>query len=690
MATLLELANELIDYSLTRNLVDGRPLNFNQGDAHPHKDSTVIPPPPHGPFSTLPVNVADLVNFHEEMTSKINTTRTVGTLEVVDKQKQIQLQGQLDSKRDPIGGTPSGLTLTPIADPSNKGEIKAGEGHRFGNIYDNRSPTDFLFKSEGGQYRHEGFIGPLRNFDVFAIANWFKGVSREFGILPRANNNIGSGKVERSAESIVKGASFAATQFLLAALNPGDLEVGGTLNQVYNPLSLPSSLLPARVINPAGNITVAAATTDYETNVNIAAAAGSNSTLNTERLLLMRKGIYAKSEFAHAVSQTRLPDSGFIGEVSKPGKTANLETKGFPAASIEGQVDQEGLTSIIAKHSDMNINIYTPSSPYPNSAVSPLIDLIQGERPGQKQTAQQKKLNALFNTSKFPNLSLESVNPDFSKIYVWKAKANESLGIVTGPDIPDKLDVKIHTNENDQGLVPVNQEISDGEMYLPFMFQDLRQGLDDFLYFRAFIKPQSVSETFTPEWNSDRYFGRVDQVPTYQGTVRSISLAFDVVAWSSFDLKVMWQKLYKLQSMVYPTYDTKGFMEAGPIIRMRVGDLFASISDGNRGLPGYISSMDFSYDDDIWNVEEEEKVPRKVSVTLSFVVIHNGNPGIYKYQQATFGLSDTPESIRATEGFEGVTFGAGQFTGESGGRTSVKVSVSEIRKIFKSATGKKL
>jgi hypothetical protein len=240
-------------------------------------------------------------------------------------------------------------------------------------------------------------------------------------------------------------------------------------------------------------------------------------------------------------------------------------------------------------------------------------------------------------------------------------------------------------------LVPVDQEIADGEMYLPFMFQDLRQGLDDFLYFRAFLKTQSISETFTPEWNSDRYFGRVDQVPTYQGTVRSITLAFDVVAWATPDLKLMWQKLYKLQSMVYPTYDTKGFMEAGPIVRMRVGDLFAAVNDGNRGIPGYISSMDFAYDDGIWNVEEDEKVPRKVSVTLSFVVVHNGNPGIYKYQQATFGLSDTPESVRATEGFEGVTFGAGQFQpGTQPGSTTVKVSVSEIRKIFKSVTGKKL
>jgi len=226
--------------------------------------------------------------------------------------------------------------------------------------------------------------------------------------------------------------------------------------------------------------------------------------------------------------------------------------------------------------------------------------------------------------------------------------------------------------------------ISEGGIYMPFMFQDLRDATDSFLYFRAFLK-DGLSENFTPDWQLERYYGRVDHVPIYVGTTRTINLGFDMVAWSPRDLKVMYKKMQKLQSMVYPLYDSQGFMKQGPIIRMRIGDLIAG--EGNKGLPGYITAMDFSYDDGIWNIETDLKAPRKISVTISYTVLHDGNPGLYQYESAEINGNGTLDSETTVNNGEHI-FGTGRFSTGDNAKTKIQVSTEEIRKIFKSVRNK--
>jgi hypothetical protein len=233
----------------------------------------------------------------------------------------------------------------------------------------------------------------------------------------------------------------------------------------------------------------------------------------------------------------------------------------------------------------------------------------------------------------------------------------------------------------------VNDPIKDSDLYMPFMFQDLRRkSPEEFLYFRAFLKP-GLAETFTPDWQVERYYGRVDQVPIYMGTLRTLSVAFDVVAWSPADLPVVWRKMNKLQSMVYPDYNKGGFYKSGPIIRMRIGDLFASTN--GRGLPGYITSMDWSYDDGIWNMDDELKVPRKISVSIGFTVLHDGNPGTYPFkasdsQPIDFNADPNQENTDSTPVS---TFGARKITQE-GDSTKIEDTPPEIRKIFETVRNK--
>jgi hypothetical protein len=129
--------------------------------------------------------------------------------------------------------------------------------------------------------------------------------------------------------------------------------------------------------------------------------------------------------------------------------------------------------------------------------------------------------------------------------------------------------------------------------------------------------------------------------------------------------------------MVYPMFTPDGFLQAGPIVRMRIGDLFAS--NNRLGIPGYMTALDFSYDDGIWNIEDGKRVPRKISVTLSYTVIHDGNPGLYPYSSK---IINSDGNVDPASGDSELTFGAGKFVAAGEGKTNVTVSDGDIRRIF--------
>lgn len=176
---------------------------------------------------------------------------------------------------------------------------------------------------------------------------------------------------------------------------------------------------------------------------------------------------------------------------------------------------------------------------------------------------------------------------------------------------------------------------NDDAAYVPLSFADLRpiQGQESqyrVVYFRPLIT--NFAESFSPEWNKAQYLGRVDPVASYQGTGRSISLGFKLVAFGPEDVRTIYQKLHWLTSMVYPSYNSDVSYNSGPVIRMRIGDVINGqnpfATEGARGLPGIIESLDFDYSDKLWELKNHWKVPREVDVALSFTVLHDMPVGI--------------------------------------------------------------
>lgn len=140
------------------------------------------------------------------------------------------------------------------------------------------------------------------------------------------------------------------------------------------------------------------------------------------------------------------------------------------------------------------------------------------------------------------------------------------------------------------------EKILDGE-YFPFYFHDLRT--NEIVSFHAFLA--SLGESYTATYDTMEGFGRVDPVKIYKNTHRKIDLSFYIAATNDDDFSVMWDKINKLTTLMYPQYtegkqintidasqstdSTKNYkffapfsqqIAASPMIRLRVGDLIRS------------------------------------------------------------------------------------------------------------------
>lgn len=575
----------------------------------------------------------------------------------------------------------SPLSFTQGTNSSNTPTVPE-QGNINNNLYNGKS------FSVGGKFSSVG--GPL---DVLATTHWLRNISRNLGVgdtvgaLTGLNmGNFASNSPDDRATRIGRGFTYIARNFLLASLNKGAIQLGGPANQLPNPLHFAATAIPFARSQTLGTHPIAAqAFVGHKYN---AAPAGKSS----ERLIMATKGRYIESPGANTLIEKRSPDMGLVGSTTNSGKSNTLQDPDGTFATgvtIEGQVNQEGLSANIVRTTSVHTNVYTPNENYQDKPVSNLKQLEKDTRQGYSSSPvpEEYVINAatkFYRAQDYPDGPRSATR---SKAYSWVAhKAFDRVNNVSANETSRNVSARFYSHDQiEQNGVVKETPIPDNDIYMPFMFQDLRVSPEEFLYFRAFIKDGSLSENFMPEWQQKRYFGRVDLIPTYIGTTRTISLSFDVVAWSPADLPVIYRKLHKLQSMVYPTFDTKAFLNAGPLIKMRVGDLISAPSQGvKKGLPGYITSMNVKYGD-VWSIETDYKAPMLFTVSLEYTVLHEGNPG--SYPAANPVVTDTPGVIDPLLAKEGSSdnsyiFGAIAPVG-SGEDSSTSIFQSKIRGITK-------
>lgn len=123
--------------------------------------------------------------------------------------------------------------------------------------------------------------------------------------------------------------------------------------------------------------------------------------------------------------------------------------------------------------------------------------------------------------------------------------------------------------------------------YVPFYFHDLRT--NEIISFHAFL--ENISDGFDVEYSENSGYGRIGKILTYKNTNRAISLSFIAAATNPQDFDMMWWKINKLVTLVYPQYtagrtieiDDNKFIQpfsqlpaSSPLIRLRLGDIFRS------------------------------------------------------------------------------------------------------------------
>ena len=167
--------------------------------------------------------------------------------------------------------------------------------------------------------------------------------------------------------------------------------------------------------------------------------------------------------------------------------------------------------------------------------------------------------------------SLYKTSPNFANIWADRiAKRVAGFKVATGNESANLIERELNSE------------------YVPFYFRDLRT--DEVISFHAFL--EDLSDSFTANYTAVEGFGRQDPVQIYKGTNRSIGFSFHVVSTSPKDHDVMWYKINKLVSLLYPQYtdgikveDTVGnkfevpFSQvygASPLVRLRIGDVISS------------------------------------------------------------------------------------------------------------------
>ena len=150
-----------------------------------------------------------------------------------------------------------------------------------------------------------------------------------------------------------------------------------------------------------------------------------------------------------------------------------------------------------------------------------------------------------------------------------------------------------------------------------------------FMIFRSYLT--SFNDSITSDWNNFKYVGRGENLYTYSGFGRSVTIGFKVAALSDMEMQPMYQKLNYLASSMMPDY-TGGFMK-GNFFKMTVGNYFY------RQI-GIITNLSYKISNDTpWEIAIDEpeggtaaekklyELPHIIDVDLTFIPIGLQNNG---------------------------------------------------------------
>lgn len=161
--------------------------------------------------------------------------------------------------------------------------------------------------------------------------------------------------------------------------------------------------------------------------------------------------------------------------------------------------------------------------------------------------------------------------------------------------------------------------------------------------FTAVMFPAYLSSAITDSYNlnysdAGSVFGRMDPIPIYSRTTRTIKVDFNIPAYDIDDARQIRANLDIIVKNAYPTYKKSNglFIDRltifkPPLIRIKFGNIICSPIDQFKGLLGYLSSgLAISHDLSggvFTQWPGQEIYAKKYSLSLSMNVLHEFTPG---------------------------------------------------------------
>ena len=153
--------------------------------------------------------------------------------------------------------------------------------------------------------------------------------------------------------------------------------------------------------------------------------------------------------------------------------------------------------------------------------------------------------------------------------------------------------------------------------FIKFRIRDAVNG--KYIIFPALLSG-AISDNSSTTPTESSYIGRADKVYVYGSHTRTISFTVNIVALTTEDIPIIWQKINAAKGLVLPEYKT--FTELGgaqrpvaPVCYLTLGDLFID-------TPGLFTSVNLSIpENSTWELSDGNQVPHLCSLAFEFTYI---------------------------------------------------------------------
>ena len=169
--------------------------------------------------------------------------------------------------------------------------------------------------------------------------------------------------------------------------------------------------------------------------------------------------------------------------------------------------------------------------------------------------------------------------------------------------------------------------------------------------FKAFLT--NFSDDYKSNWNLETVMGRMDPLPTFTNTTRTITVDWDVPAATGPEARQNFERVQKLNDMLYPSYEN-GVMVGAPLFKVRMMNFIkdgtsSGISGADQsGLIAIIDGFSFNPDLDAGFIEASagRVFPKNIKMSCTMNIQHSALRGD---DRMTFTREESEAAVAAAE-----------------------------------------